>query len=389
MSNSKTPIRPKNSRPFTPTSCSVLPKSYTKTPKTPLQKTPNKNNFTARDADRFIPNRQATDVERGHYFLLQENAITDENANNTDIEYKQAVVESICPNNGQGDKILGFISKQAPRPVFAPLHNVPNARKKAVSQRFIPKSPQKILDAPALVDDFYLNILDWSLDNNLAIALNNEVYVWNAETGDINFLMHTDLESDYVSSLIWSRDSPSVISVGTSSGSVQLWDSTQSKLMRTMIPSGSNGFSRIPVQAWHDHIISAGSRSGGISHHDIRIPSHEIGSWGLHIQEVCGLAWSPDGRNLASGGNDNTLAIWSSDEIPKRTNAKPMHTLLNHKAAVKAIAWCPWKPTLLCSGGGSADHHLRFWNAGTGNALQAFDVGAQVSFQSTFSTPYY
>ena len=24
-----------------------------------------------------------------------------------------------------------------------------------------------------------------------------------------------------------------------------------------------------------------------------------------HQQEVCGLAWSPDGRTLASGGNEN------------------------------------------------------------------------------------
>ncbi len=30
-----------------------------------------------------------------------------------------------------------------------------------------------------------------------------------------------------------------------------------------------------------------------------------------HKQEVCGLKWSFDDMQLASGGNDNKLMIWS------------------------------------------------------------------------------
>jgi cell division cycle 20-like protein 1 (cofactor of APC complex) len=33
---------------------------------------------------------------------------------------------------------------------------------KYVKQRNIPKSPFKVLDAPCLTDDFYLNLVDWS-----------------------------------------------------------------------------------------------------------------------------------------------------------------------------------------------------------------------------------
>lgn len=32
----------------------------------------------------------------------------------------------------------------------------------SISKRKISKTPFKILDAPALQDDFYLNLLDWS-----------------------------------------------------------------------------------------------------------------------------------------------------------------------------------------------------------------------------------
>ena len=51
--------------------------------------------------------------------------------------------------------------------------------------RFIPHFPDKILDAPDLVDDYYLNLLDWNQDNILAVCLAQTVYLWNANTGDI------------------------------------------------------------------------------------------------------------------------------------------------------------------------------------------------------------
>lgn len=39
--------------------------------------------------------------------------------------------------------------------------------------RNIPSKPYKVLDAPSLVDDFYLNLLDWGACDRLAIGLDN------------------------------------------------------------------------------------------------------------------------------------------------------------------------------------------------------------------------
>ena len=39
------------------------------------------------------------------------------------------------------------------------------------SVRKIPKVPFKVLDAPHLEDDFYLNLVDWSSTNILAVGL--------------------------------------------------------------------------------------------------------------------------------------------------------------------------------------------------------------------------
>jgi hypothetical protein len=51
--------------------------------------------------------------------------------------------------------------------------------------RVLPKTPERVLDAPDVVDDFYLNLLDWSKSNVVGIALGDQVYLWTAHTAEI------------------------------------------------------------------------------------------------------------------------------------------------------------------------------------------------------------
>jgi len=44
------------------------------------------------------------------------------------------------------------------------------------------------LDAPELSDDFYLNLVDWSASNVLAVALGSKVFIWNACTSTVSEL---------------------------------------------------------------------------------------------------------------------------------------------------------------------------------------------------------
>ena len=55
-------------------------------------------------------------------------------------------------------------------------------------QRKIPKVPFKVLDAPALQDDFYLNLVDWSSTNMLAVGLGSCVYLWSATSSKVTKL---------------------------------------------------------------------------------------------------------------------------------------------------------------------------------------------------------
>jgi hypothetical protein len=57
-----------------------------------------------------------------------------------------------------------------------------------------------------------------------------------------------------------------------------------------------------------------------------------------------------------------------------------MHAFsFHHSAAVKAIAFAPWQPTLLATGGGSNDRQIHFHHTGSGATLAVINVFAQVT----------
>ena len=68
---------------------------------------------------------------------------------------------------------------------------------------------------------------------------------------------------------------------------------------------------RVSSIAWNGSMISTGSRDKMIFTRDLRISNSITHRHFGHRQEVCGLKWSFDGQQLASGGNDNRLMIWN------------------------------------------------------------------------------
>lgn len=69
--------------------------------------------------------------------------------------------------------------------------------------RNVCKTPYRVLDAPELADDFYLNLVDWSSTNVLGVGLGSCVYLWTAHTAAVSKLCDLSVSSDTVSSLSW------------------------------------------------------------------------------------------------------------------------------------------------------------------------------------------
>ncbi|KAL9088040.1 MAG: hypothetical protein Q9165_006381 [Trypethelium subeluteriae] len=244
------------------------------------------------------------------------------------------------------------------------------------SPRAVPKVPYKVLDAPDLADDFYLNLVDWGSQNILAVGLGACVYMWNSESGRVTKLL--DLEGDdNVTSVNWIQRG-SHLAVGTSRGFVQIWDVGHSRRLRTM----TGHTARVGALAWNEHILTSGSRDRIIYHRDVRSPEQWTKKLVGHKQEVCGLKWNSEDRQLASGGNDNKLFVWDNMET------EPLHKWSEHGAAVKAIAWSPHQRGLLASGGGTADRRICFWNTIAPATSSAAAAAATYSSSSTFPSTF-
>lgn len=232
--------------------------------------------------------------------------------------------------------------------------------------RNIPKIPARVLDAPDLADDFYLNLVDWGSQDILAVGLGSSVYLWDGASGTVNHLCDLGT-NDSVCSVSW-IGSGTHLAIGTNSGLVEIWDTTTCKCTRTMTGHSM----RASSLAWNQHILTSGSRDRTILHRDVREPAHYMEKLEAHKQEVCGLEWNIVDNKLASGGNDNKLFVWDG------LNKEPLYKFTEHQAAVKAISWSPHQRGILASGGGTVDRRIKIWNTMTGSKVHDIDTGSQV-----------
>lgn len=232
-------------------------------------------------------------------------------------------------------------------------------RSARIENRLIDTSPHRILDAPGMVDDYYLNLLDWSSNNTVVIGLGDSVYGYNAGTKSVAEMY---VGENYVSSV---RAGGNVLCIGVSDGNMHLLDMERNKIVQTV----RNHEARVSSLSWNGSVVSSGDKAGRLCHLDTR--TNRVSKVNGHSQEICGLAWSADMKYLASGGNDNAIRIWQLGN-----NNSQM--LSGHRSAVKALAWCPWRSGILTSGGGTKDKTIRFWDVNEGRLERTVATQSQV-----------
>ena len=329
--------------------------------------------------DRFIPNRSAMDFDYAHY-MVTEGAKKGKEKPAVRSSSSQAYLNLLAEaTNMNRTRILAFKDKP-PKPVGQLPHEITlpsigqHHDKPAKPSRIIPENSVRTLDAPGILDDYYLNLLDWGSANVLAIGIGYTVYLWDASNGYTSEMVTVDDETGPITSVSWAPDGRN-IAVGLNNSEVQLWDIVSEKQLRTLRGGHRQ---RVGSLAWNNHILTTGGRDGRICNNDVRIRSHIVETYRGHEQEVCGLKWSPSGQQLASGGNDNLLYIWDRGTASSSSATQWLHRLEDHTSAVKALAWSPFQRNLLASGGGCGDQCIKFWNTQTGACLNSIDTGSQV-----------
>lgn len=162
--------------------------------------------------------------------------------------------------------------------------------------------------------------------------------------------------------LVWSPDGNTLASSGYITGSIRLWDVASGKELRRFVGECGD-----KVLAWSP---DGKFMASGFDDDDPTIHLWDVAS-GKQIRSLDGdhsfgiesLAWSPDSKILAAGNNDNTIRLWDP------VSSKEICRIRGHAEDVTSVAWSPGGKLLASS---SYDKTIRLWQAATGKEVRRF-----------------
>jgi hypothetical protein len=90
-----------------------------------------------------------------------------------------------------------------------------------------------------------------------------------------------------------------------------------------------------------------------------------------HTEWIGSVAYSPDGKALASASGDKTIKLWDAK------TGKEMTTLKGHANSVASVAFCPEGKTLAS---GSWDNTIKLWDVASGKERASLKGVIQPTF---------
>jgi WD40 repeat protein len=159
------------------------------------------------------------------------------------------------------------------------------------------------------------------------------------------------------SSIAISRDGTTLASSSSLDKTIRIWDVTSGTELRTFKgDSSGNSVAFSP----DGKTLASGSVDKTIKLWDITSGKELLALKG-HSDLAQSLAFSPDGKMLASGGNDKMIKLWDV------TSGVELRTLIGHSDDVNSVAFSPDGKTL-ASGG--QDETIKLWEVISGTELR-------------------
>jgi WD40 repeat protein/tRNA A-37 threonylcarbamoyl transferase component Bud32 len=202
----------------------------------------------------------------------------------------------------------------------------------------------------------------WSPDGNAlaSASYDKTVRVWKAAGGSLLRIYRG--HTDRVNALVWSPNGQYIASASNDC-TVQIWDALTGKLF-----SVYRGHTRqVTALAWSpdNTYLASGDQEKHVQVWQVTAQT-PIAVQKNHTARINALGWSPDGRRLASASDDKTVQVWD----PLRAQRSGFFTnFLNalrtnivytgHSGRVNALSWSP-DGRQIVSGG--ADKTVQIWD---------------------------
>ncbi|TIB71916.1 WD40 repeat-like protein [Wallemia mellicola] len=251
----------------------------------------------------------------------------------------------------------------------SPLRTTTQGMLQTRSLRRVSHTPKTVLDAPYMADDQYCNLMSWSCEDVLAVALQSHIYTWRSSHVSMLCDVQETSSALRVASLAWDPTGK-ILAVGLDDGTTQLWDVQQ----RQCIGQVCKQSAKVGVINWSSGVLACGSRDGSIFVKDTRMANTNL-RLRLHKGEITSLTYSAATEALASGGNDNKLYLWDI-----RSRGRLLKSYTDHEGAVTALSFNPHHRGVLASGGGTYDRRIVFRDTihQGRKTLGDYDTGSQV-----------
>jgi len=132
-----------------------------------------------------------------------------------------------------------------------------------------------------------------------------------------------------------------------------------------VVETGHSDFIRSVAFSPDGKTLASGSNDRTIKLWDVE-SAKELRTLVGHSDEVRSVVFSPDGNTLASGSEDGTIKLW------KVESGKEIRTLAGHSSSVRSVAFAPDGKTVAS---GSFDKTIKLWAVATGKVLATFFAG--------------